>query len=177
MKKTILSFGLISSIILIAFIVGFSIFKWGSAVIGYSAMIIAFSFIFVGVRSFRDKHNGGTIGFGKAFRLGLGIAFIGSTAYVIAWMIDYTWFMPDFMDRYSALMIKQAQESGITGSALEQKIAGINRMKELYKNPIIVVLYTYLEVLPVGIVISLLVALILKRKNRKPAVQPRVAAS
>jgi len=170
MKKTIFAFGGISSIILILFIVGFTVFNWGSAIVGYSAMIIAFSFIYVGVRNYRDKYNGGTIGFGKAFRLGMGIALIGSTAYVIAWMIDYHFFIPDFMEKYSAIMIKQAQQSGATGAALDKKIAGINQMKEMYKSPLMVILFTYAEVLPVGIGISILAALLLKRKTPRTAI-------
>lgn len=169
MKKTIFAFGGISSIILILFIVGFTVFNWGSAIVGYSAMIIAFSFIYVGVRNYRDKYNGGTIGFGKAFRLGMGIALIGSTAYVIAWMIDYHFFIPDFMEKYSAIMIKEAQQSGATGAALDKKIAGINQMKEMYKSPLMVILFTYAEVLPVGIGISILAALLLKRKTPRTA--------
>ncbi|HXB07843.1 MAG TPA: DUF4199 domain-containing protein [Puia sp.] len=167
MKKTIFVFGGIASLVLLLFIVGFSVFNWGSATVGYSAMVIAFSFIYVGVRNFREKYNGGTISFGKALRIGLGIALIGSTAYVIAWMIDYTWFIPDFMERYSTMLIKQAQASGLSGEKLAKKVAGINQMKDLYKSPIIVVLYTYLEILPVGIVIALFAALILKRKTRR----------
>ena len=169
MKKTIFAFGGISSIILILFIVGFTVFNWGSAIVGYSAMIIAFSFIYVGVRNYRDKYNGGTIGFGKAFRIGMGIALIGSTAYVLAWMIDYHFFIPDFMEKYSAIMVKEAQQSGATGAALEKKIAGINQMKEMYKSPLFVILFTYAEVLPVGIGISILAALLLKRKTPRPA--------
>ncbi|HEY4111135.1 DUF4199 domain-containing protein [Puia sp.] len=170
MKKTIFVFGGISSLVLLLFIVGFTVFNWGSAIVGYSAMIIAFSFIYVGIRNYREKYNGGTIGFGKALRIGLGIALIGSTAYVIAWMIDYNYFIPDFMDKYSAILIKQAHDSGVTGAALDKKIAGINQMAQLYKNPLMVVLFTYAEVLPVGIAISVLAALLLKRKTPRSVV-------
>jgi len=71
------------------------------------------------------------------------------------------------MERYSSMLIKQAQASGLSGEKLAKKVAGINQMKDLYKSPIIVVLYTYLEILPVGIVIALFAALILKRKTRR----------
>jgi hypothetical protein len=70
------------------------------------------------------------------------------------------------MDRYSAAMVKQAQAS-LSGAALDRKLASINQMKEMYKNPVMVVLFTYLEVLPVGILISLFAALILKRKTAR----------
>jgi hypothetical protein len=170
MKKTIFVFGGISSIILILFIVGFTVFNWGSMIVGYSAMVIAFAFIYVGVRNFRDKFNGGTIGFGKALRIGLGIALLGSTAYVIAWMIDYKLFMPNFAEQYAAIMIKQAHDSGATGAALDKKLAEVQQFRTAYNNPLMVVLYTYAEVLPVGVVISLFTALILKRKTSRTPV-------
>src|SRR5579872_3998912 len=138
MKRNILVFGLISGIILALFILSFSIIGEQSHgyVIGYTAMIIAFSFIFVATRNFRDKYNGGVVSFGKAFRLGLGIALIGSTFYVLAWVIEYYFFIPDFMDKYAAHMIQAARASGLPAAELDKKIASINDMSRMYKNPL-----------------------------------------
>ena len=167
MKKNILVFGGISGLILGLFIIFVTLVHTGNAIWGYSAQVIAFSFIYAGVKNYRDKYNEGLISFGKAFRIGLGITLIGATVYVVAWCIDFYCFIPDFMEKYAAVLIKEARDSGITGAVLEKKIAGINKMGDLYKSPLMVVLFTYAEVLPVGIVISLLTALILKRKTLK----------
>jgi hypothetical protein len=176
MKKNILVFGLVAGFILALFIFSIEfITEHGHAhvdnvVLGYSAMIIAFSFIYVGTRNFRDKYNSGVVSFGKAFMVGLGISLIGSTIYVGAWLIEYYCFMPDFMDKYSAAMIAKAQHSGLSPEALKKQIDSINNMSRMYKNPVFVVLMTYVEVLPVGLVISLITALFLKRrKARVPA--------
>ena len=172
MKKNILIFGLISGGILAAYIVSLGFLTKAfhghvdNEVAGYSAMIIAFSFIFVGTKNFRDKYNQGMVSFGKAFLVGLGISLIGSTLYVGSWLIEYYYFMPDFMDKYSAALIRKAQHSGLSPEALQMRLDSINSMSRMYKNPIMVILFTYMEVLPVGIVISLITALILKR--RKP---------
>jgi len=172
MKKNILSFGLVSGGILAAYIIALGFLTKAyhghvdNEVVGYSAMVIAFSFIFVGTKNFRDKYNQGMVSFGKAFRVGLGISLIGSTLYVGAWLVEFYCFMPDFMDKYSAALIQKAQHSGLSPEALQKKLDSINSMSRMYKNPVMVVLFTYMEVLPVGIVISLITALILKR--RKP---------
>ena len=171
MKKTILVFGGISALILGLFILFVTLLHTGNAIWGYTAQVLAFSFIYAAVRNYRDKYNNGLIGFGKAFRIGLGITLIAATAYVIIWCIDFYCFIPDFMEKYAAALTKQAQAT-LTGAALDKKIAGINQMAALYKNPVMVVLFTYAEVLPVGILISLLAALILKRKTPRAALQP-----
>jgi len=177
MKKNILIFGLTSGLILSVFII---LFTWlgekypkyaHSEVTGYAAMIIAFSFIFVGVKNFRDKYNHGIVSFGKAFRIGLGITLIASTLYVIAWMIAFYIFIPDFMEKYADHLILKAQDSGVSPAALTKKVAEINNMRQLYKNPLFVALFTYLEVLPVGIIISLLTAFILRRRQPRAGVQ------
>jgi hypothetical protein len=167
MKKSILVFGGIAGLLVSLFVITMASLPNTphSVVVGYSAMIIGFSLIFVGVRNFRDKWNGGRITFGKALLVGLGIAGIGSTIYVLAWLVDFYVFVPHFMDQYATQMIAKARASNLSPADLDKKIAGIRAMGEMYKSPVFVVLFTYLEVLPVGVGISLLSALILKRKG------------
>lgn len=173
MKKIILVYGIIAGLIvtgMMAFSTGYFCAKGdfeGGMIYGYSAMIIAFSMIFVGVKSFRDKYNGGMIKFGKAFKIGLFISLIASTIYVIGWLISYYCFMPDFMDKYAAVMIAKAKASGISADELAKKTADMAKMQEWYKNPLFVILMTYVEILPVALVVSLISALILKRSTPK----------
>jgi hypothetical protein len=173
MKKVVLVYGIIAGLIvagMMAFSTGYYCAQGdfeGGMIYGYSAMIIAFSMIFVGVKSFRDKHNGGTINFGKAFKIGLFISLIASTIYVIGWLINYYFFIPDFMDKYAAAMITKEKASGISADELAKKTADMAQMKEWYKNPLFVILMTYVEILPVALVVSLISALILKRTTPK----------
>jgi len=173
MKKTVLVYGIIAGLIvtgMMAFSTGYYCAKGdfeGGMIYGYSAMLIAFSMIFVGVKSFRDKHNGGMINFGKAFKVGLFISLIASTIYVLGWLINYYCFIPDFMDKYSAAMITKAKSSGISADELAKKAAGLAQMKEWYKNPLFVILMTYIEILPVALIVSLISAFILKRTTPK----------
>ena len=173
MKKVVLVYGIIAGLIIsamMAFSTGYFCAKGdfeGGMIYGYSAMIIALSMIFVGVKSFRDKQNGGTINFGKAFKIGLFISLVASTIYVLGWLINYYCFMPDFMDKYAAVMIAKARSSGISASELAKKTAEMERMKEWYKNPLFVILMTYVEILPVALVVTIISALILKRNTAK----------
>ena len=177
MKRPVIIYGLISGAVVSAFMAVTMISTAKdetvhsgalSMVIGYLGMLIAFTFIFVAIKSYRDKQNNGIISFGKAFGMGLLISLIASTLYVITWAIVYKNFVPNYMDRYSAAMIEQAKASS-SGSALQAKIAEINKAKQLYATPLGFTLYTYAEILPVGILVSLIAALVLKRKR------PRIA--
>ncbi|MES1224484.1 MAG: DUF4199 domain-containing protein, partial [Bacteroidota bacterium] len=108
MQKNIIVYGIIAGIIVCALML-FSVNYLGhndnvsyntSLVIGYASMLIAFSLVFVGIRNYRDKYNGGVISFGKAFKIGIMIVLIASTMYVAAWLIDYFFFIPDFAEKY-----------------------------------------------------------------------------
>ena len=138
----------------------------GSMLIGYATMILAFSLIFVAVKNFRDKHNNGYISFGKAFKIGLYITLIASTIYVAVWLVEYYLFIPDFMDKYAAKMLKNVKTAGVSQVEIDKQVSQIASYKEWYKNPFFVVMLTYCEVLPVGLIVSLICALILKRRSK-----------
>src|SRR2546423_11730676 len=145
MKKNNLIFGLIAGLIVSAAMIrGMMIenknLDFDNLIIGYASMLIAFSLVFVAIKKQRDKYNGGVISFGKAFRTGLWITLIASTMYVLTWLIYYYNFIPDFMDRYADHMIAKAKESGSNLAEAQKQAA---QMKEMYKNPLLVVLLTY----------------------------------
>ncbi|HYH56703.1 MAG TPA: DUF4199 domain-containing protein [Anseongella sp.] len=171
MKKNVVIFGLISGLIITAMMIGSTVACYrnenfeGNMVAGYAAMIIAFSFIFIGIRNFRDRYNAGLITFGKAFKIGLYITLIASTIYLLVWLVEYYLFIPDFMEKYIAHVMREAEASGASQAELDKKAAQMDSYKEMYKNPLFVVIFTYLEVFPIGLVISLISALILKRKS------------
>jgi hypothetical protein len=173
MKKNILIYGLISGLIISALMaVNLSMcIKSGNfdsnIVIGYASMLIAFSMIFVGVKNYRDKYNSGVISFGKAFKLGLFITLIASTIYVLVWLVEEHFFFPDFMEKYTAHELNKLQSSGISATELASKAKKLERVKEMYNNPILKIAMTYAEILPVGLVVTLISALILKRKDNK----------
>lgn len=173
MKKNIIIYGLISGIIasfLMLFSMNFLNHKEAginyntSMLIGYASMLLAFSLIFVCIRNYRDKYNGGLISFGKAFKIGIGITLIASTMYVIAWLIDYFFFIPDFMDKYSAHVLSELKASGTSQAKLDEQAKEMADFAVMYKNPFFNAMMTYVEILPVGLIVTLISSLILKRK-------------
>ncbi len=173
MKKNVVVFGLIAGAIVSA-VMAVSMVAYaaspemklgnGSMVIGYLSMLVAFSMIYVAIKNFRDKQNGGTISFGKAFKIGFFIALIGSTMYVIVWAFIYHFYLPNFMELYADNAIKQAAKTS-TPTEMQAMKDEMTKYKELYKSPLFFTLMTYAEILPVGLLVSLIAALILKRKE------------
>lgn len=170
MKKNVLIFGSISGLIITTMMLFTASacytnpdFK-GNDVIGYTALIAAFSFIFIGIRNYRDKYNGGIITFGKAFKTGLYITLTASTIYVAVWLVDYYLFIPDFMDKYELHVLTAVKNEGGSEVELAEKATEMKNFKAMYKNPLFVILVTYAEVFPIGLVISVISALILKRR-------------
>jgi hypothetical protein len=173
MKKNILVYGLIAGIVVSAsMLISMNYYShcegnvdYGtSMLIGYASMLVAFSLVFVGIRNYRNKYNDGAISFGKAFRIGLFMVLIASTVYVVSWLIDYTFFVPDFMDKYSAHMLDQLKASGASQAEIDKQVKEMAEFAAMYKNPFFNALMTYAEILPVGLIVTLLSALILKKK-------------
>src|SRR4026209_1655322 len=136
MKKNIIIYGLIAGFIVSALMaINLSMAsKSGdfdnSILIGYASMVIAFSLIFVGIKNYGDKYNGGVISFGKAFKVGFFITLLASTIYVIIWLIEEHYFFPDFMDKYTANELNKLRASGISATKLASKTKELEQAKE-----------------------------------------------
>lgn len=178
MKKKIITNGLIAGAIVaswtIAAMVGILDKHFeGGMLLGYSTMIVAFSLIFVSVKNYRDKQNDGVVSFGTAFKIGLLITLIASTIYVGAWLIDYYYFIPDFFDKYAAHEISRMKAAGASAAELQQQAVSMKNYAQMYKNPFFNAMFTYMEILPVGLLMSLLCALVLKRKQAVSYITPQ----
>ena len=175
MKKTVLIFGSIAGIIISSFMAVSAAFMSKNPnfdlgmVIGFTSMLVAFSFVFIGIKNFRDKYNDGVISFGKSFKAGFLISLIASSFYVGVWAIEYHFFIPDFMEKYAEHIIAGISKSGASAEEIAKQTAAMMDNKEMYKNPLFFTLITYSEVLPVGILVTLISSFILKRKEKKTA--------
>jgi len=182
MKRTILVFGLIAGVIM-SVIMDVTVIYIGdvgfdrSMIIGYTTMVAAFLLVYFGIRSYRDNVAGGTITFGRGFLVGMGIVMIASLCYVVSWDFVYRRYIPDFGERYSAYMLDQAKKAGKSDAELAQMKIESDKTWESYKNPLVRAAYTIVEPLPVGVVIALISAGILRKKRKEePVIQARMAS-
>src|ERR1700710_3077609 len=88
-------------------------------VCGYATMILGFSLIFVAIKNYRDTYSNGQITFIKALRIGLLITLIASTVYVVVWMIDFSYFVPDYGAKYQAQAIAERKARGVSAAEIQ----------------------------------------------------------
>lgn len=171
MKKTVLTFGLISGAVLSVMMlltlpfadrIGFE----KLAIIGYTTMVLSFLLVYFGVRSYRDNVAGGTLTFKRALGVGLLITVVSCVCYVATWQVVYYKLAPGFMDKYAAHMIERERASGATPQELAATQRRMDEFKEWYRNPLVNIAFTFLEPLPVGVLVSLITAGVLTRRRR-----------
>jgi len=136
---------------------------------GYSVMLVAMSFVFVGVKRYRDVEGGGVIKFGRALGLGLLIALIACLAYVLIWEAYLALTHYRFMDDYIAKLLHDARASGKSAAEITRMTAEFDGMREMYANPLIRMPMTFMEVGPVGLVVAFVSAALLQNPRLFPA--------
>jgi hypothetical protein len=182
MKKTVLTFGLISggfcSLMMIATVpfedkIGFDKAEF----LGYTLIVLSFLLVFFGIRSYRDGAGNGQISFSKAFAVGISITLITCICYVVTWEVLYFTVLHGFMDKYGAYVVEKLRASGASAAAVQEQIQQMKKYKELYENPFFNAAMTFLEPFPVGLVITLISAAVLRKKAKLQAVQTALPAS
>ena len=170
MKKTVLTFGIGSGLILavtmlatIPFLHNLSGEK--GMLIGYTTMVLAGLLVFFGIRSYRENVSGGKLSFGRAFGVGLLISLLSCCFYVGTWEIMYYRFMPDFAEKYATQMVEHAKKSGASQQKVEETTRQAEEFARNYHNPAYNIGMTFLEVFPVFLTITLLSAAILRKKS------------
>jgi len=174
MKKIVITFGLISGALMAAFMFATLPFleKIGfdrGLFVGYTSMVLAFILVFFGIRSYRENVSGGQITFGRAFAVGILIALVACVCYVVAWEIIYFKFMPDFADKYASYIVEKARTSGATQQVIDAKLAQMKSLKAMLDNPFINAAMTFVEPFPVGLIVTLISAAILRKKTTAAA--------
>jgi hypothetical protein len=173
MRKIVITYGLISGAIITCLFL-LSLYLWSKGVInfdngeyfGYGSMLVALSMVFFGIKSFRDNQNGRSIGFWKAAQVGILITLLASFVYAAGWEV-YMQTNPEmnFIADYSEHYINKLKEKGASQEEIEKTTRDMASMQEMYKNPVIRFGMTLMEILPVGIIVTLVSAAILRKKE------------
>jgi hypothetical protein len=172
MKKITLSYGLIAGVIISGLMaITMPLFTnkvlsySGSEVLGYVSILLSLSTIFIAVKTFRDKFNEGKVTFGKAFLIGLYISLIAGALYALTFMIIDAFSATPFIEIYRDIKVETMKAEGLSDAIIKAKMAEMEPFFEMYKNPLVKFLMTMMvEYVPVGLIVSLVTALILKKK-------------
>ena len=140
-----------------------------SPLLGYLVMLIALSMIFVGVKRYRDVEQGGVIRFGKATAVGLGIAGVAALLYVIAWEVMFAFTGDAFLTGYIEVMAREMQSAGSSPGEIQSAVSEMRAFGESYKNPLVRIPMTLIEIAPVGLVVALVSAAVLRNPRVLPA--------
>jgi hypothetical protein len=175
MIRTILTHGAIGALIVaIPMIVGMTLWPVeegpaGGAVVGYATILVALTLVFLGVKRHRDKALGGVIRFLPAFGIGLAISAVASLGWVIGWEISLALTGFDFGAVYSEMMVEKAREAGASEAELAKALADAQAFATMYANPLMRMPITFVEMFPIGVIVSLLTAGLLRNSRFMPA--------
>lgn len=168
MTKIVLTFGLLSGAV--AAVMMFLTLPFAERIgfdravyVGYTTIVISMLFVYFGVRSYRDNVLGGRMNFGKAFTAGMLITIISSACYVAAWLVMYYGFMPDFANQYADYLVEQARTPGASQADIDAAIKQGEQARQWLANPLINAAVSFTEPLPVGVIVTLISAAVLKK--------------
>lgn len=180
MGRIILIYGVIGGLIVVALmqLVMFLLPNEHGALgmfLGFLNMFIAFSMILVGIKQYRDQTGGGVITFRTGFLIGLGIALIASAFYIASWEAYLAVSGRDYMGEYAARAIENARAAGRSPAELARMTAEMKGYIDAYKDPLSRCLLTFTEIAPVGLLVTLVSAFLLKNPRFLPAKAPLAA--
>jgi hypothetical protein len=174
MTKIVLIFGLISGAIaavlmwiLMAFVRGGAIDFENGMIWGYATMIIALSLVFFGIKSYRDN-NGGRISFLKGIQIGILISLISAVCYAASWELYYRGSGQEFLQKYTAYYLDKMKKDGASDADIEKARVESEQFMELYENFFVRFGMTLMEILPVGVIVTLVSAGLLRKRDVLP---------
>ena len=152
MQSTILKYGLyglLTGLIIFLFhlTLGKDLSYSTNEILGYISIFISLSFVFFGIKHYRDKVNHGTLTFGKALLIGVLISVLVAIGIAIADFIYTKFINPEWFENYYQMMRDAGKEDDIM--EMTSLTAG---------------LFMFALVTVIGFVISLISGLILQRK-------------
>lgn len=84
-----------------------------NTIIGYISIFLSLSFIYLGLKHYRDQINNGKLSLGKAIIIGILISLLAGLGIAIADFIYTAFINPDFFINYEKELIKQGKSDEI----------------------------------------------------------------
>lgn len=159
----------IISVMLTGILAGGQDSAFASMWFGYLVMLVAMTFMFVGVKRYRDNEHGGVIRFWPAFKMGLAIAVVAGLAYILVWEAYLASTGYRFMDDYLAGIADTLAAQGKSPAEVAAAMADYEWVRINYPNPLIRVPLTFTEIFPVGLIAALVSAALLRNPKLLPA--------
>ena len=177
MKRTVLTFGLASGALSAAMILATvplldSIGFEKTDILGYTTIVLSALLVFSGIRSYRERIGAGSIGFGRAFIVGLFITLLSSLCSVATFQIVYFELTPQFGDKFAACMIERARVSGANQAKIDEITKQAMTLKRLYDEPLTNAALTFVQPFPIGLVASMISAAILRKRRAEADARP-----
>ncbi len=169
MKNTVLRYGIWSALCIFALflISGFALENLDfntREIYGYASIIISLSFVFFGVKHFRDQKNDGLLSFGKGLSIGLLISLFASITFGLYNVIYVEFINPDFMTEYYDYSVEQVSKT-LSGEELQTRLKQMDEEKKLFAKPFMNFSLMFLTVFMIGLIISIISSLILSKKS------------
>jgi hypothetical protein len=176
MIKRIAIYGFIGALICGGLMVGGSL-PWasggqapeGGLVVGYLTQLIALTVVFLGIKAHRDHALGGVIKFFPALGVGVAISAIATLGWVFGWEIVLAITHFDFGAMYSKSMIAEATARGADAAEIAKITKDAADFAAMYSNPVIRFGMSFIEMFPVGVLVSLISAALLRNSRFMPA--------
>lgn len=170
MKNVVLKYGLFafltaSALFLIALYFGQGMSFKTQELVGYATMIISLTFVYFGIKQYRDYEKNGSISFKTAFVVGILISAFAAIGFGIIDVIYVTKINPDFAEQYMAYELQNIETSGMTLEKMNEAKLSLKKQMEAFNSPAIVGFIMFMMVLVIGVIISLLSALVLHSKD------------
>ena len=162
MIKPIVTFGAASGAVIIISIVGTIELNVPYQWLGYLIMFIAMSAMYIAIQQYRDEMLGGSLTLLQGMKLGLGISAVATLIYVLGWELYLALTDFNFVDTYTDMVIAEQQASGASEAEIETLRNEMASFAEQYANPIFRMGITSLELFPVGVLVSLVSAGLLR---------------
>jgi hypothetical protein len=132
-------------------------------IFGYTGIVLASLLIFFGVRSYRENVGNGKISFGRGLAVGILIAILSASRYVAAWEVVY-YSSPGITDKIFDKQVEDLKAAGAPQAKIDETAQQVASFKKMYANPFVNVAFTFIEPFPVGVLMTLISALILRKK-------------